>query len=211
MANIAKNASLVSLASTFTRSNGQPLDDTTIFTSLQDAKNYSQNDGRAYVGQIIIIIENSKVDVCVITSTSGDLVSLIPSNSTGTRTFETYPAMEQALTTLSRGQIVTLVNETTTEAYIVDWNKHFVKIEGNVQELSELDTETLLAIFDGTFVPDEVWPSNAIQQDAIDEILNDSFEESEIPSNGVKKDTIDSILEGNYQDPTYYHGDVEIQ
>ncbi len=123
-------------------------------------------------------------------------------NNSGTaiQTFETYSAMKQALPTLSRGQIVTLVNSTTTEAYIVNYNcTQLVKIEGSAQELSELDTETLLAIFDGTFVPDEIWPSNAVQQETIDEILSSSYEESEIPSNGIQKDTIDSILNGGYE------------
>lgn len=195
-----KPTNLTVYPNSFERQEPTPLDANSLFFKLEDAQNYAKEGTVAYVGQIITVVQDSSVNVYVIANTQGDLINLISKESTGTRTFETYSAMEQALPTLSRGQIVTLVNSTTTEAYIVNYNcTRLVKIEGNAEELSELDTETILDIFDGTFVPDEVWPSNAIQQNAIDEILNGSFEESEIPSNGIQKDTIDSILNGGYE------------
>ena len=50
---------LVSLASTYTRTNGQPIDDTLVWNSLEGdlgAQAYAQSD-MAYVGQIISVNE----------------------------------------------------------------------------------------------------------------------------------------------------------
>ena len=75
MANIAENSSLVSLASTFTRTNGQPIDDSILFSSLTAAQNYAKTDGRAYVGQYISVKNAANgYDGYLISNVDGDLI-----------------------------------------------------------------------------------------------------------------------------------------
>ena len=45
----------IAFASTYTRVNGQPMDDTELWDSLTDAKNYAKTD-KAYVGQEIKVV-----------------------------------------------------------------------------------------------------------------------------------------------------------
>ena len=83
MAKITENASLVSLASTFTRTNGQPIDDSILFKSLTEAQNYAKT-ARAYVGQIISVVENNVVTIYVISDVSGTLSNLADDSITRT-------------------------------------------------------------------------------------------------------------------------------
>lgn len=55
-----EDLSLVSLASTFATTSGQPLTKNEIFYSLTDAEVFAESDS-AYVGQKIVVIENNVV------------------------------------------------------------------------------------------------------------------------------------------------------
>lgn len=59
----------------FRRGNPNPLDNSSVWASLDDAKNYAKNDPVAYVGQILSVVDNTAetVDVYKITNTEGDL------------------------------------------------------------------------------------------------------------------------------------------
>ena len=72
MAKITTNASLVSLASTFTRTNGQPLDGSTLYSSKSEAEAYAKTDV-AYVGQIITIVSDEEVQHYTIKDEAGTL------------------------------------------------------------------------------------------------------------------------------------------
>lgn len=69
--NIASNT-LLTLDKTFSRANGQPLDGTTLWYSLETAQNYAKTNA-AYVGQIITVIENDEIKNYSIINTNGDL------------------------------------------------------------------------------------------------------------------------------------------
>ena len=73
--------SKINFASTYIRANGQPIDDTSVWNSKEAAINYATaEDTRAYVGQIISIIEGSGDDITckayIIQNTKGDLAEL---------------------------------------------------------------------------------------------------------------------------------------
>ena len=70
-------ANLMSFAKSFARLNGQPLDKSEIWYSLEEAQAYALTDA-AYVGQILAVIdtENSKVDYFGIQNVSGELKSI---------------------------------------------------------------------------------------------------------------------------------------
>ena len=70
-------ANLMSFAKSFARLNGQPLDKSEIWYSLEEAQEYALTDA-AYVGQILAVIdtENSKVDYFGIQNVSGELKSI---------------------------------------------------------------------------------------------------------------------------------------
>lgn len=54
----------------------QPLDASSIFTSLSDAQTYATTNGAAYVGQIIAVIENDEAKAYIISNAAGDLVEI---------------------------------------------------------------------------------------------------------------------------------------
>lgn len=70
-------ANLMSFAKSFARLNGQPLDKSEIWYSLEEAQAYALTDA-AYVGQILAVIntENGKVDYFGIQNASGELKSV---------------------------------------------------------------------------------------------------------------------------------------
>ena len=77
-------ANLMSFAKSFARLNGQPLDKSEIWYSLEEAQAYALTDA-AYVGQILAVIdtENSKVDYFGIQNVSGELKSIGSTNIPG--------------------------------------------------------------------------------------------------------------------------------
>ena len=66
------SSGIMTFDKSFARANGQPLDTTSVYYSLDDAKNYAKTDV-AYVGQVLTIIENSIVSLYQIMNTSGTL------------------------------------------------------------------------------------------------------------------------------------------
>lgn len=66
------SSGIMTFDKSFARANGQPLDTTSVYYSLNDAKNYAKTDV-AYVGQVLTIIENSIVSLYQIMDTSGTL------------------------------------------------------------------------------------------------------------------------------------------
>lgn len=77
-------ANLMSFAKSFARLNGQPLDKSEIWYSLEEAQAYAATDA-AYVGQILAVIdtENNKVDYFGIQNTSGELKAVGATNIPG--------------------------------------------------------------------------------------------------------------------------------
>lgn len=66
------SSGIMTFDKSFARANGQPLDTTSVYYNLNDAKNYAKTDV-AYVGQVLTIIENSIVSLYQIMDTSGTL------------------------------------------------------------------------------------------------------------------------------------------
>ena len=64
--------SLLTLDKTFDRANGQPLDNTTIWYSLERAQDYAKGP-KAYVGQIISVVINNNATMYQIINTQWDL------------------------------------------------------------------------------------------------------------------------------------------
>ena len=67
-----KGKDLLTFDKTFSRANGQPLDNTTIWYSLEQAQNYAASE-KAYVGQIITVVEDSVIKNYSIINTIGDI------------------------------------------------------------------------------------------------------------------------------------------
>lgn len=204
MAKITKNASLVSLASTFTRSNGQPLDDTILFDSLRAAETYAQTDGRAYVGQIITVIENTNIKHYSIMDTSGTLKELafidsIPQvDSTGTKTYTSLEAASNDLPNLTQGQLITVVDEQSAYAYIVGYrNQQLFDVAASNAPQNEISTTSIDSIIEGTYQSNNITSNISTQISTIDAILNNDYvgEATE-----EQKITIDSIIDGTYEE-----------
>ena len=70
----------IAFASTYTRANGQPLDDTSVWPSLSAAQDYAKTD-KAYVGQIITVSAADKSNVYVVSNEDGKLVELTNDNT----------------------------------------------------------------------------------------------------------------------------------
>ena len=66
----------VSFPKNFRRGNPNPLDNSSVWASLDAAKNYAKTDPVAYVGQILSVVDNANgiVDVYKINDTAGNLV-----------------------------------------------------------------------------------------------------------------------------------------
>lgn len=73
----------IAFASTYTRVNGQPMDDTVVWNSLEEAQNYARTD-KAFVGQVLTVVTNNGTKeepaftskVYVVDNTDGDLVEV---------------------------------------------------------------------------------------------------------------------------------------
>ena len=63
---------LLTLDKTFSRANGQPLDSTTLWYSMEAAQDYAKGNA-AYIGQIITVIENDIIKNYSIINAAGDL------------------------------------------------------------------------------------------------------------------------------------------
>lgn len=72
--NIASSA-LMTFDKSFARANGQPLDSTEVYYSLEAAKTYAATDG-AYIGQKIVVIENNVITHYSIEDAAGNLKEL---------------------------------------------------------------------------------------------------------------------------------------
>ena len=66
---------LLTLDKSFARANGQPLDASEVYYSLQAAKNYAAT-AQAYIGQKIVVIENGIVSHYSVEDTNGTLKEL---------------------------------------------------------------------------------------------------------------------------------------
>jgi hypothetical protein len=87
----------------FERNNATPMDSTEIWNSLEEAENYAKNNGTAYVGQTIKVVDEVKgsVDTFIIADTDGKLESI-----SGTPGFAYYSAeAEKASGYIGGGQI----------------------------------------------------------------------------------------------------------
>lgn len=134
MANITKNASLVSLASTFTRTNGQPIDDSILFSSLTEAQNYAKT-ARAYVGQIISVVENNVVTIYVISDVSGTLSNL--ADDSITRTYVDNEIKKLDVNTISFDPFEGMASIKETDGKISVIKQDIQISKGQVNELEE--------------------------------------------------------------------------
>lgn len=75
MAKIQKEFNSMGLPMNITRSNPIPLDATSIHYSLSDAQEYATNNPVAYVGQILVVVneENNISQIYLIKNEAGDL------------------------------------------------------------------------------------------------------------------------------------------
>lgn len=69
------SSALMTFDKSFARANGQPLDSTEVYYSLESAKTYAATDG-AYIGQKIVVIENNVVTHYSIEDAAGTLKEL---------------------------------------------------------------------------------------------------------------------------------------
>ena len=78
MATIKKNGSSMGLPMNINRSNPIPIDSTSVWYSLDEAKNYAKNGATAYVGQLLSVVdeENNNTNIYVIINTAGELVNI---------------------------------------------------------------------------------------------------------------------------------------
>ena len=67
--------SVLTLDKTFDRANGQPLDNTSVWYDMDDAKAYAKTN-KAYVGQIISVVDENRTTVFQIVNVQGDLVEV---------------------------------------------------------------------------------------------------------------------------------------
>lgn len=73
----------IAFASTYTRVNGQPMDDTVVWNSFEEAQDYARTD-KAFVGQVLTVVTNNGTEeepaftskVYVVDNTDGDLVEV---------------------------------------------------------------------------------------------------------------------------------------
>lgn len=75
MASIKKDLNLMAMPLAMNRLEPQPLDSTSIWYSLEEAQSYAQTNGAAYVGQTLVVVDESNSDATayLIINTSGDL------------------------------------------------------------------------------------------------------------------------------------------
>lgn len=78
MAIIKKDGSSMGLPMNINRSNPIPIDNTSVWYSLQEAQAYARNGATAYVGQLIAVVDetNDTATVYQIQNEAGDIVDL---------------------------------------------------------------------------------------------------------------------------------------
>ena len=83
MAIIKKSSSSMGLPMNITRGNPIPIDNTSIWYSLQEAQEYARTGATAYVGQRLSIVDenNNTTKVYVIANKAGDLIDISSSGS----------------------------------------------------------------------------------------------------------------------------------
>lgn len=195
--NLQKAGAYWNTGVTFKRTNPVPIEMYSIFGSSEDASSYSTNNPVAYVGQIITVIEDGAVTHYTIKNAEGDLEELIPRSNTGTKTYLSIEAASKDLPNLTQGQIITVVNENTADAYIVGYQrKTLVKIAGSNADITTypISIEDLDLILSGKY---EGEPLSDTEKAMIDSILagtynNDASEDQKV--------IIDSIIAGTYME-----------
>lgn len=81
--------SYIETGSAISRTSGQPIDPTTIWYSLDDAKDYAtREDSQAYVGQQLTVLDDNNSGVYIITDTEGDNLQLLQKISFSNRIVE---------------------------------------------------------------------------------------------------------------------------
>ncbi len=83
----------------FRRGNPNPLDNSSVYSSLAAAQEYAKNDPVAYVGQPITVVADGAATMYVIQNEAGDLLALATSTATGDIT-TTVQALMTKVTTL---------------------------------------------------------------------------------------------------------------
>ena len=85
MAVIKKDGSSMGLPMNITRGNPIPIDNTSVWYSLQEAQEYARAGVTAYVGQRLSVVDenNNTTKVYVIANTTGDLIDISSGGSSG--------------------------------------------------------------------------------------------------------------------------------
>ena len=71
-----KNFSKMEFPLGMKRQDAFPLDDSSVFYSLEDAQSYAQSNPTAYVGQVISVVVDGTATIYQIKNTAGDLEAL---------------------------------------------------------------------------------------------------------------------------------------
>lgn len=205
MAKKPQNASLVSLASTFTRTNGQPIDNSILHNSLTDAENYAKKDV-AYVGQLITVVEEGAVNNYSIVEESGKLRKLAYIDSIlGNKTYENIEQVNYS--ELYQGQIITVVSGVAEDmidakAYIVVKTSEdtgvLIQIGSSLdplpsQVITDADIEAILA---GDYTYNESLNSKySMTTSTVEEIVDNRYvSDYASPELAIKESTIDDIV-----------------
>lgn len=107
MATIKKNMNLMSMPLVMSRTEPQPIDSTDIWYSYENAQNYAQTSGAAYVGQTLVVVDEARntATAYLITNTDGNLQE-IGTNSNAPMLFVANESEMLALEDIEIGQQV---------------------------------------------------------------------------------------------------------
>lgn len=105
-----------------------PLDPTTLFLSLSSAKDYAENSGNAYVGQVISVVEGENVSLFQIKDEKGTLQEFKIKDNFESDISNRLAIIEQKLNSIEKN--FSELNELSDTSSIKDIRENFNKIAG---------------------------------------------------------------------------------
>lgn len=214
MANYIDNLTATQIApwyKVFQRNLDKPIDRSSLFGSLEDAEKYILGDGSdsrglgttSYIGQVIAVYENSKVDVYVIDEDSSveSGKKLSPIGGTDTIIVDTYADALAASVNAKVGQLIRLTTDSNYPAEGENQTKYsagfYIVIAAN----------NILSLSTSTGADDEIGAlSNLItalttRVDEIESKINALYSGNEL--NVYKKSEVDDLLDDKVDAQTY--------